>query len=137
MVLNVTFNNISVISWRSALLVEETRGPGENHRPVISHWQTLSHNYTPPWSRFELTISVVIGTDCIGSCKSNYHMITATTAPSKICHEWLNNTVTHECVQRISELQCYLVMVENVTRAYMKTIISLWNYNFYLTWKML
>ena len=37
--------------------------------------------YTSPWSRFELTPSVVIGTDCIGSCKSNYHTITATTAP--------------------------------------------------------
>ena len=36
--------------------------------------------YTSPWSRFELTTSVVIGTDRIGSCKSNYHMITATTA---------------------------------------------------------
>ena len=30
------------------------------------------------WSRFELTTSVVIGTDCICSCKSNYHTITAT-----------------------------------------------------------
>jgi len=29
--------NISVISWRSVLLVEETRGPGENHRPAASH----------------------------------------------------------------------------------------------------
>jgi hypothetical protein len=37
--------------------------------------------YTSPWSRFELTTSVVIGTDCIGSCKSNYHTITATVAP--------------------------------------------------------
>jgi len=36
-VLNATFNNISVISWRSVLLVEETGGPGENHRPVASH----------------------------------------------------------------------------------------------------
>jgi len=36
-------NNISAISWRSVLLVEETVGPGENHRPVASHWQTLSH----------------------------------------------------------------------------------------------
>jgi hypothetical protein len=26
------------------LLVEKTGGPGENHRPVASHWQTLSHN---------------------------------------------------------------------------------------------
>jgi hypothetical protein len=37
MVFNATFNNISVISWRSVLLVEETGGPGENHRPVASH----------------------------------------------------------------------------------------------------
>ena len=36
--------------------------------------------YTSPWSRFELTIPVVICTDCIGSCKSNYHTNTATTA---------------------------------------------------------
>jgi hypothetical protein len=28
---------------------------------------------------------------------------------SKICHEWPNNTVTHECAQRMSELQRYLV----------------------------
>ena len=44
MVFSVTFNNISVITWRSVLLVEETGGPGENHRLVASHRQTLSHN---------------------------------------------------------------------------------------------
>jgi hypothetical protein len=37
MVFNATFNNISVISWRSVLLVGETGGPGENHRPAASH----------------------------------------------------------------------------------------------------
>ena len=31
MVFSATFNNISVISWQSALLVEETGIPGENH----------------------------------------------------------------------------------------------------------
>jgi len=36
-VLNTTFNNISVISWWLALLVEETGVPTENHRPVASH----------------------------------------------------------------------------------------------------
>ena len=36
--------------------------------------------YTSPWSRVELTTSVMIATDCMGSCKSNYHTITATTA---------------------------------------------------------
>ena len=44
MVINATFNNISVISWRSVLLVKETGAPGENRRPVASHGQTLSHN---------------------------------------------------------------------------------------------
>jgi hypothetical protein len=39
---NATFNNISVIWWRSVLLVEETGVPQENHRPTTSHWQTLS-----------------------------------------------------------------------------------------------
>jgi hypothetical protein len=34
MVFNDTFNNISVISWWSVLLMEET---GENHRPVASN----------------------------------------------------------------------------------------------------
>ena len=37
MLFDATFNNISVISWRSVLLVEETGVPGEDHRPVASH----------------------------------------------------------------------------------------------------
>jgi hypothetical protein len=37
MVFNATFNNISVISWRSVLLVEETGVSGENHRQVTTH----------------------------------------------------------------------------------------------------
>jgi len=53
MVFIATFNNISVISWQSVLLVNETRVPGENHRPTASHSQTLSHDVvlsTPPLS---------------------------------------------------------------------------------------
>jgi hypothetical protein len=44
MMFNTTFNNISVISWWSVLLMEESRVPGENHQSVASHGQTLSHN---------------------------------------------------------------------------------------------
>jgi hypothetical protein len=44
MAFNVAFNNSSVISWWSVLLVEETGVPVENHHPVPSHYQTLSHN---------------------------------------------------------------------------------------------
>ena len=43
--------------------------------------------YTSPLPRFELTTSVVIGTDCIGSCKSSYHTTTSTTAT--LNNEWL------------------------------------------------
>jgi hypothetical protein len=44
MMFNATFSNISIISWRSVLLLAETEVPGENHRPVTSHWQTLLQN---------------------------------------------------------------------------------------------
>jgi hypothetical protein len=40
MVFNATFNNISVISWRLVLLVDEIEVPEENYRPATSHWQT-------------------------------------------------------------------------------------------------
>jgi hypothetical protein len=53
MVFNATFNNISVISWWSVLLVEGTGLPGENHRPVASHRQTLSHNIISSTPRHE------------------------------------------------------------------------------------
>ena len=44
MVLNATFNNISVVLWWSVVFVKETGVPGENHRPVAFRRQTLSHN---------------------------------------------------------------------------------------------
>jgi len=40
-VLNATFSNISAISWRPVLLVEETGVLGENHRPLASNWYHL------------------------------------------------------------------------------------------------
>jgi hypothetical protein len=43
MIFNATFNNISIISWQSALLVEETGVHGGNHWSVASHCETLSH----------------------------------------------------------------------------------------------
>ena len=58
MVLNVTLNTISVISWRSVLLVEETGVPWENHRPLASHCQTLSHNVVSAYT-----------------CNNNEHML--------------------------------------------------------------
>ena len=77
--MNVAFNNVSVISWRSVLLVKESGGPGENHRPDTDKLYHII--WYLAWAGFELTTLVVIGsdyTDCIGSYKSNYHTITTT-----------------------------------------------------------
>ena len=51
MVFNVTFNNISVISW-SVLLVEETGVPGDFDNDKLYH---MVSGYTSPWIRVELT----------------------------------------------------------------------------------
>jgi len=37
LVLKTTFNNISVVSWLSVLLVEKIREDGENHRHAKRH----------------------------------------------------------------------------------------------------
>ena len=98
MVLNATFNNISVISWRSVWLVEESGVPGENNRPAASHWQTLSHNVvssTCIWVGliFELTTLGVIGAHYIYNLKSIYHTMTTSTTPNSIiyCSNYMLN----------------------------------------------
>jgi hypothetical protein len=45
MVFNVTFNNISVISWQSILLVKETGVLGENHQPNTQILQIIHKIY--------------------------------------------------------------------------------------------
>jgi hypothetical protein len=90
MVFNATFNNISAISSRSVLLVEETGVPRENHRPVIdklfhiicfdpiyilmirkarnSETFKIVHLFTSvTFNAPYFTTLVVIGTDWIGS----------------------------------------------------------------------
>jgi hypothetical protein len=82
MVCNATFNDISVILWRSVLLVEETGVPEKTTdltQVTAKRFQLMLYRVHLAWAGFELTKLVVIGTDCIGSCKSNYHTIT--TAP--------------------------------------------------------
>ena len=43
----------------------------------------------------ELTTLMVIDTDCIGSCKSNYHTITTTMAPKVFEGGWVAYGVEH------------------------------------------
>jgi hypothetical protein len=90
MVFNATFNNISVISLRSVYC---RRKPGDRDKTTDLSQVIDIHImlYTSQWSRFELTTSVVMGTACIGICKSNYNAITATTIQLKYCWSDVKN----------------------------------------------
>jgi hypothetical protein len=72
--------------------------------------QTVSHNVvssTPcklQYMGLELTSLVVISTDCTGSCKSNYHTITTTTAPNNLAYYFLYS-IQHYVIQFVSDLR--------------------------------
>jgi hypothetical protein len=109
MVFFATLNNISVISWRSVLLVEEAGVHGENHRPVASHWQTLSHKVVSSTPRLGGIWSHNISGDKHRlprySCKSNYHAITARTAPYYV---WQNSSQLNYNLHKPIQLVLYL-----------------------------
>ena len=127
MMFNGTFNNISAISWWSQLLVKET---GENHRPATSHWQTLSHIVVLSTSHHDPDSnshhSVVIRTDCTGSCKSNYHTITTRTVPSLLLWHERPHTDTHnQTICGIAHWHCLKYFrIKNIINSCQNTSIN-------------
>ena len=88
MVFSVTFN---IIYFSYIVVVSFIGGRNQSawkkHWPVASYWQTLSHNVvlnTPRHDQDTNSQRVVIGTDCIGTCKSYYYTIT--TMMALICN---------------------------------------------------
>ena len=90
MVFHATFNNISAISWLSVLLGGGNRStcrkPEYLYKTTmeLSHvtdklYQMMLYQVHLAWAGLKLTTLVLSRSDCIGSYKSNYHMITTMT----------------------------------------------------------
>ena len=79
---------VRVMALNATLLVGETRVPGKNlDLPQVTDklYHIMLYQIHLTLVGFKLIALVVINTECIGSCKFNYHMITNTTAPNTLC----------------------------------------------------
>ena len=75
------FNNISVISLLSVLLLEYKEKTTDLPQVTDKVYYIMLYQLQLDMNEVRTPTLVVIGTDWTGSCKSNYHTITTTTAP--------------------------------------------------------
>jgi hypothetical protein len=126
MVLNATFSNIS------AILVEESGVPGENHQLVASHWQLyhiMLYRVHLVWVGFDLTTLVVIGTDYTVTMRSRprYRIVLSLYLQKNIC------LVTYVCCSScksyfgIGIYSCYYATVTVNCRTAIKVLFPCLN----------
>ena len=130
MAFKTTFNNISVISWWSVLLVDETRS---TLRKTTDLPQVTDKLDPIMFFRagFKFTTIVVIGTDCTGSYKSNYHTIMTKMAPIQF-FSWKLVTIRNK--QTLENVLKKLFLHENI-RHFRKIgiLLSFWCFPSILT----
>jgi hypothetical protein len=85
-----------------------TRRKPSTCRKSLTSYHIKLYMWTSLCSRFELTTSVVIGTDCIGSCKCNYHTITATTVSLR---HWCSILYVDYVMSKCPTFSCIFVLI--------------------------
>ena len=79
------------------------------------------------WVGFELTTFVVLGIDWIGSCKSNYHTITATMALTKITLVSINKKLNSKDLLILSQMYWKCSFIVLFIQMYHMIFTILWS----------
>ena len=108
---------------------------GGTHRLVASQWQTLSHTLYQvhlAWAGFELTMLVMICTDCICSYKSNYYTITTTMHAHVVYSYFTVMRIAHFMAKHLIDFFIFFRKMKIVDLWYMWSVIN--NRKYYICW---
>jgi hypothetical protein len=119
--LNATFNNISVISWQSVLLVEETGVPGEKHWPVA---YLLTNLIIKCWIyKFYIWQNIIFTT-------IQYNFIVIVFVRKSISKYWWTRNLFHHCNDS-SMFVCFVFILHILVLFELSNYIDWINFLFY------